>query len=260
MTQVLHCKVTRFLNGINRKNATVEAEAFLSALFMSLDVQNAMVLDIRCPVVEAISKISCRFAALIEPDWRISDLLTQIQEQDLTMKLCCGVRSFGVNFKIQQAANLSGCTLFYHPGPLPLIELGLLFSSDLQPPVKWTEKLLSAEAIHNVLMVTHWLRRCSYYGFGDNRYLMLKREKCLMGVKATEDATNAGLVLRDVCKHVWNGRRKDLAKLETAKLWPWTQNNLVRAFDNALVDEFGSQKFSELLNALGITVEQWFAS
>lgn len=257
MSQVLHCSITRFINPLDNENVCEETKDFLSAVFKALQVGSVKMLNARCSMQGAVQSMSTRLFKPLGLEDKTADLLAQIREQDLTMEIREGVKTFGVNFKIEMAGELYGCTLFYRPGPLPLIELRTLFFPDSQSPSGWAEKLISTQAVHNLRTVTHWLRKCNYYGFGYNRYLLWKRDVVFQPTKADEDAILAGLALRALCQAVWQNHQKDLAKLEAPRFWQFSYSRLIRAFDKVLIEEAGLPKLTSILKLMDVSLEQW---
>jgi hypothetical protein len=253
----LHCTITRFVNPLDNEAVRAETRALLSAVFKALQVGNVNMLNARCSTQDAVQSISARvFNPLGRVD-KTADVLTQIREQDLTMEIRAGVKTIGVNFEIEMAGELYGCTLFYRYGPLPLVELRTLFFPRSQPPREWAEGLISTQAIHGLRTVTPWLRKCSYYGFGYNRYLLWKRDVVLETAKANETAMRAGMVLRHLCRTVWENHQKDLAKLEASRFRQSSYGRLIGAFDLALVEEAGLTKLALILKLMGVSVDQW---
>jgi hypothetical protein len=256
MTQ-LHCTISRFVNPPDNEAVFEETRAFLSAVFKALQVGSINILNARCSTQDAIQSLSARLFNPLRHGDKIADMLTQISDQDLTMEIREGVKTVGVNFKIEMAAELYGCTLFYRPGALPLIELRSLFFPGSQSPRVWAKELLSTKAVHNLRTVTHWFRKCNYYGFGCNRYLLWKRDVLLQATKANRDAMHAGVALRDLCRIVWEHHRKDLAKLEASRFRRSSYSRLISAFDIALVEEAGLTKLTSIMKSMDVSVDQW---
>jgi len=255
MSQVLHCDITRFITSSSEEDARGETHAFLSAIFQSMEVQEVTRVGIKHTAEEASHTLSRHLVIYVEP-LPMSELLARIQGQDLSVEMCAGVRTFGINFNIKQRSNLSGCTLYYRFGPLPLLELGLLYFADVQSPREWGELLVSSKAVDVIRTQTDWLRLNKRYGAGDRRYLLWKRDKLLGEPKATTNALQSGRVLRELCRAVWNKQSNDLAK-KAANIWPGSHVRFIRAFDKALVDEVGFDRLSKLLDSLGTTIDQW---
>ena len=220
-----------------------------------MEVQEVTRVGIKYTAEEASHKLSRHLVIHVEP-LPMPELLARIQGQDLSAEMCAGVRTFGINFDIEQRFNSSGCTLYYRFGPLPVLELGVLYFADVQSPREWAGSLVSSKAVDVVFTETDWLRLGKRYGAGDRRYLLWKRDKLLREPKATTHALQEGCVLREQCSAVWHKRSNDLAK-KAAKIWPGSHVRFIRAFDKALVDEVGYDKLSKLLAALGTTIDQW---
>ena len=255
MSGVLHCDITRFITSSSEEGARRETHAFLSAIFQSMEVQEVTRVGINYTAEEASHTLSRHLLICVEP-LPMSALLARIQGQDLSVEMCAGVRTFGINFDIKQRFNSGGCTLYYRFGPLPVLELGVLYFADVQSPREWAESLVSSKAVDVIRTQTHWLRLNRRYGAGDRRYLLWKRDKLLGEPKATTNALQAGRVLRELCSAVWNNQSNDLAKL-AAKTWPGSNVRFIKAFDKALVDEVGFDKLAKLLQTLGTTIDQW---
>jgi hypothetical protein len=220
-----------------------------------MEVQGVTRVGIKYTAEEASHTLSRHLVIYVEP-LPISELLARIQGQDLSVEMCAGVRTVGINFDIKQRFNSSGCTLYYRFGPLPVLELGVLYFSDVQSPREWAESLVSSKAVDVIRTQTDWLRLNKRYGAGDRRYLLWKRDKLLGEPKATTTALQAGRALRELCNVVWNKRSNDLAK-KAARVWPGSHVRFIRAFDKALVDEVGFDKLSKVLETLGTTIDQW---
>jgi hypothetical protein len=223
-----------------------------------MEVQKVIRLGTACPAAEASQTLSRQLVMGVEP-LAMPELLARIRGQDLTMEMCAGVRTFGINFGIEQRLNSSGCTLYCRSGPLPVVELGVLYFADRQSPREWAETLVATKAVDVVYTRTPWLRRERRYGAGDSRYLLWKRARLFREPKASIGAVQAGCVLRELCKGVWNDPKRGLAKLEATRWWPWSQRRFIKAFDKALVEQVGEEKLTEIFGAMGTTVEQWLA-
>jgi hypothetical protein len=246
----------RFLSSTEHEVARAEAETFLVACFESLGVREVVRSGAKHPVGEASKIMSTQLMRPAEPAGAGSNLLNRIMQQDLTMETCQGITTLGVNFQIEQLRDLRGGTVYYRPGPLPVIELGVLYFAERQSPKEWAARLLSSQAVHVLCTVTHLLRRQSIYGTGDNRYLFWKRGK-LPGRPMGDEAMQAGFALRELCRVVWKQRRRELARLEAPKWWFWFRTRLLRAFDEALIEEAGREELEELLKAMSTTVDRW---
>jgi len=220
-----------------------------------MEVQEVTRVGIKYTAEEASYTLSRHLVIYVEP-LPMSELLARIQGQDLSVEMCAGVRTFGINFDIKQRSNSSGCTLYYRFGPLPILELGVLYFADVQSPREWAESLVSSKAVEVIRTQTDWLRLNKRYGAGDRRYLLWKRDKLLREPKATTHALQEGRVLRELCSGVWNKRSNDLAK-KAANIWPGSHVRFIRAFDKALVEEVGFDKLSKLLATMGTTIDQW---
>lgn len=255
MSHVLHCDITRLITSSSEEDARGETHAFLYAIFQSMEVQEVTRVGIKYTAEEASHTLSRHLAIYVEP-LPISELLARIQGQDLSVEMCAGVRTFGINFDIKQRFNSSGCTLYYRFGPLPVLELGVLYFADVRTPRQWAESLISSKAVDVIRTQTNWLRLNRRYGAGDRRYLLWKRDKLLREPKATRLVLQEGRVLRELCTAVWNNQSNDLAKMAT-KTWPGSNVLFIKAFDKALVDEVGADKLSRLLKTLGTTIDQW---
>jgi hypothetical protein len=255
MSQILHCDIIRFITSLSEEDARGETHAFLSAIFKSMEVQEVTRVGIKYTADEASHTLSRHLVIYVEP-LPMSELLARIQGQDLSVEMCAGVRTFGINFDIEQRFKSSGCTLYYRFGPLPVLELGVLYFADVQSPREWAESLVSSKAVDVIRTQTDWLRLNKRYGAGDRRYLLWKRDKLLGEPTATTNALQAGRVLRELCSAVWNKRSNDLAK-KAENIWPGSNVRFIRAFDKALVDEVGFDKLSKLLEPLGTTIDQW---
>jgi hypothetical protein len=173
MTPVFHCKLIRFLNPKSDESIRREVEGFFAAALKSLRVENVVRLGVKYPTEQGIEVLVGQIAELQKPAKTHGNLIAQLRKHDLTMEISNGIRTFGIRFEIEQPLNFSGCSWFYRSSPLPISEFGLLYFVDYQSPEQWAEELLASGSVHVVCMVTHWLRRSSYYGRGDNRYLRL---------------------------------------------------------------------------------------
>ena len=199
MGRVLHCKITRFIDDTDKKSAAGEAERVLSACFKSLNVTNVIYLRKQYSALEGAEIISNQFLTPTLPVKSTPELLGQIMGRDLTMESSQGVTTFGINFKIGPISDAYGCTLYYRPGALPLLELGVLYFQEQRSAAQWAAELLSTGDVHVIRTATDWLRLHKYYGSGDHRYLLWKRGQLFRQPKAGEDAILAGLVLREIC-------------------------------------------------------------
>ena len=255
MSQILHCTVTRFVTSFSEEGVRGETHAFLSATFKSMEVHEVTRVGIKYAAEEASYRLSRHLVVHIEP-LPMREFLAQIQGQDLSVEMCAGVRTFGINFDIKQRNNSSGCTLYYRFCPLPVLELTVLYFADVQSPREWAEALVSNKAVDVVFTETDWLRLGRRYGAGDCRNLLWKRNKLLKVPKAAPHTLQEGRVLRELCSAVWNKRSNDLAT-KAAIIWPGSNVRFIRAFDKALVDEVGFEKLSKLLETLGTTIDQW---
>jgi hypothetical protein len=255
MFRVLHCTIGRYINSTREDDARAEVEAFLLAVFDSMEVQKVLRAGIAWPAAEASHALSQQMLIHIEP-LATPELLARIRGQDLTMEMCAGARTFGINFDIEQRSYSSGATLYYRFGPLPVVEFDVLYFVDQKSPKEWAEMLVASKTVDVVYTLTHWLRREGCYGGGDSRYLLWKRTRLFREPKASISAVQAGRVLRDLCNGVWNDPKRGLAKLEATGWW-WSKRRFIKEFDTALVEHVGVEALNGIFKAMGTTVDQW---
>lgn len=258
MSQILRCTITRFITSLSEEGARAETHAFLSTIFKSMEVQEVTRLGIKCPAEDASHRLSRHLFIHVEPA-PMPELLARIEGQDLSVEMRAGVRTFGINFDVKQRFNASGCTLYYRFGPLPVLELSVLYFADVQSPREWADSLVASKAVDVVLTETDWLRLYKHYGTGDRRYLLSKLNDLFRKPKASMEAVQAGRVLREQCSAVWDKRSNDIVK-NSPKWWPGSRKRFIRAFDKALVDQIGFDRLSELLEAMDTTIDQWLAT
>ena len=108
MAQVLHCTITRFVNPVDNENVCEETKALLSAVFKALQVGSVNMHNARCSTQDVAQIISTRLFQPFGLGDKTADLLAHIREHDLTMEVCKGMKTFGINFKIEMAGELYG--------------------------------------------------------------------------------------------------------------------------------------------------------
>jgi hypothetical protein len=288
----LHCEIIRFIDGTNDEAARKETEDFLAAALKSLKVEYVTRVKVRCPADEVIERLSNDVLTLARPRPQprptgvVVNTVNYIMENDLTLEMCQGINTIGINFKIEQNHDWSQCALYYRPGPLPIIDLHVLYDSAFGSPIEWAQRLVSESEgpahVHVVLTKSHWLRIHRYYCRGDYRYLLWKRDS-FRNPKTSQEAMQAGLAFRNLCFATWTNRKheQDLIGLESPKLllaapksdeggssrspsptcraiasWRRRVSHLpspILAFEHALADDAGAGRLDELLKTMSAT-------
>lgn len=163
--------------------------------------------------------------------------------------------SRGISFGIdsEPSSPSKSWLLFFHRGPLPVLQIQLSNMAGFHPPDGWQDALIRTRCAHVIR---------STMGTGDNVLVSLKRNALFPYSKgnSSAQAVAAGQQLRQLCREAWVKLTGNADSIYELSSWRWRRRRFVRKFDRVLVDHAGSQHLDAILKEMDTRLESWLAA
>ena len=258
------CVIGKFLNTSSETEVEEEARKLLPAFFESCNAENIECFGEIYSANDAVRNLSARLASQKAPT-SVAEMINHVSENRGAVVFQKGNASMGVTFNVCNGRNAkSRWMLCSSCGPIPMLELRVNHGRDFNPQRQWGEEFFNRGVADLVWLDGKFgVGRPTCFANHDNQYIFWKRQELMSKVSfdrnPSQQAIQAGVALRQICHKVNESEKNDSGDAAILVSWPWKRRRLIKAFDRALIDETGADKLRTILNAMGITVDQWIA-
>jgi hypothetical protein len=255
------CVITKFLDASSENEMNEEAFQLLSAFFESTTAQEVECSGDRCSTIEAARRLSGQIAPNPSSD-PILELMKQLVENHDRGFFQKGI---GGTFSVCHGKDSKSRWRFLlNRKQIPFFYLYTNHGEGFHTQKQWAEVFFGRGVSHVVwLDGVFGIGKPKCYGSNANQYLFWKCQSLLSKVPLIPipDHETARLLsheFRRTCQNVYERGKMNLEDTAILSAWSWKTIRSIKAFDNALIDEAGLEKLTTTLNAMGITVDEWF--